>query len=147
VFGLPVADHRFDGGAALHLAFDGGSSATNLAGDPDPELVRMVCHAGDGECISLIQSGETQVRVAVIGGGIGGLATALSPHAAGIDVDVYEAVASLKPLGVGINLLPHAVRELTELGLADHWHSWELPPRHSSMRTSSARRSGASRAG
>lgn len=59
------------------------------------------------------------MRVAVIGGGIGGLTAALSLHAAGIDVDVYEAVAPLKPLGVGINLLPHAVRELTELGLAD----------------------------
>ena len=59
------------------------------------------------------------MRVAVIGGGIGGLTAALSLHAAGIDVDVYEAVAAMKPLGVGINLLPHAVRELTELGLGD----------------------------
>ena len=59
------------------------------------------------------------MRVAVMGGGIGGLAAALSLHAAGIDVDVYEAVAPLKPLGVGINLLPHAVRELSELGLAE----------------------------
>jgi len=59
------------------------------------------------------------VRVAVIGGGIGGLTAALSLHAAGIAVDVYEAVTEVKPLGVGINLLPHAVRELTELGLGD----------------------------
>lgn len=59
------------------------------------------------------------MRVAVIGAGIGGLTTALSLHAAGIDVDVYEAVGALKPLGVGINLLPHAVRELSELGLAE----------------------------
>ena len=58
------------------------------------------------------------MRAAVIGGGIGGLTTALSLHAAGIEVDVYEAVDTLKPLGVGINLLPHAVRELMELGLA-----------------------------
>jgi len=58
------------------------------------------------------------VRVAVVGAGIGGLTVALSLHAAGIDTHVYEAVAPLKPLGVGINLLPHAVRELTELGLA-----------------------------
>jgi 2-polyprenyl-6-methoxyphenol hydroxylase-like FAD-dependent oxidoreductase len=43
---------------------------------------------------------------------------ALSLHAAGIEAYVYEAVAPLRPLGVGINLLPHAVRELTELGLA-----------------------------
>jgi 2-polyprenyl-6-methoxyphenol hydroxylase-like FAD-dependent oxidoreductase len=56
----------------------------------------------------------------VVGGGIGGLTTALALHAAGIvDVRVLERVRSIEPLGVGINLLPHAVRELTELGLAD----------------------------
>jgi 2-polyprenyl-6-methoxyphenol hydroxylase-like FAD-dependent oxidoreductase len=59
------------------------------------------------------------MRAAIAGGGIGGLATALSLHAAGIDCDVYESVPNIRPLGVGINLLPHAVRELTELGLAD----------------------------
>lgn len=59
------------------------------------------------------------MRAVIVGAGIGGLATALSLHAAGIDAEVYEAVAELRPLGVGINLLPHAVRELTELGLAD----------------------------
>lgn len=59
------------------------------------------------------------MRAVIVGAGIGGLATALSLHAAGIEAEVYESVAELKPLGVGINLLPHAVRELTELGLAD----------------------------
>jgi 2-polyprenyl-6-methoxyphenol hydroxylase-like FAD-dependent oxidoreductase len=60
------------------------------------------------------------MRVIIAGGGIGGLATALSLHAAGIsDVLVAEATQEIGPLGVGINLLPHAVRELTELGLAD----------------------------
>jgi 5-methylphenazine-1-carboxylate 1-monooxygenase len=59
------------------------------------------------------------MHIIVVGGGIGGLAAALSLHAAGFEVDVYEAVSELKPLGVGINVLPHAVRELTELGLAD----------------------------
>jgi 2-polyprenyl-6-methoxyphenol hydroxylase-like FAD-dependent oxidoreductase len=60
------------------------------------------------------------VRVVVAGAGIGGLATALSLHAAGItDVTVYEAVEEIRPLGVGISLLPDAVRELTELGLYD----------------------------
>ena len=59
------------------------------------------------------------LQVAIVGGGIGGLTLALSLHAAGIKARVYEAVAELRPLGVGINLLPHAVRELTELGVAD----------------------------
>ncbi|MEU4830235.1 flavin-dependent oxidoreductase [Streptosporangium sp. NPDC023615] len=60
------------------------------------------------------------MRVVIAGGGIGGLATALSLHAAGFeDVVVHEAAEQIRPLGVGVNLLPHAVRELTELGLAD----------------------------
>ena len=60
------------------------------------------------------------MKVAVIGGGIGGMALALSLHAAGThDVDIYESAPAIRELGVGINVLPHAVRELTELGLLD----------------------------
>jgi 2-polyprenyl-6-methoxyphenol hydroxylase-like FAD-dependent oxidoreductase len=60
------------------------------------------------------------VKVAIIGGGVGGMALALSLNAAGVDdVDVYEAAPGIRALGVGINVLPHAVRELTELGLLD----------------------------
>jgi len=55
----------------------------------------------------------------IIGGGIGGLTTALRLHAAGIAVRVYESAREIRALGVGINLLPHAVRELTALGLLD----------------------------
>jgi 5-methylphenazine-1-carboxylate 1-monooxygenase len=58
-------------------------------------------------------------RVIIAGGGIGGLSLALSLHQAGIRVRVYEAVRDPFPLGVGINLQPTAVRELTELGLGD----------------------------
>jgi 5-methylphenazine-1-carboxylate 1-monooxygenase len=57
------------------------------------------------------------MRVVIAGGGIGGLVLALSLFECGLDVVVYEAVEQVQPLGVGINLLPHAVRELTELGL------------------------------
>ncbi|WP_440071641.1 flavin-dependent oxidoreductase [Streptosporangium sp. OZ121] len=58
--------------------------------------------------------------IVIAGGGIGGLAAALSLHAAGFEnLTVHEAAREIRPLGVGINLLPHAVRELTELGLAD----------------------------
>ena len=59
------------------------------------------------------------MRVIIAGGGIGGLTAALALHAAGIEAEVFEATAEIKPLGVGINILPHAVRELTELGLGD----------------------------
>ncbi|MGB7479238.1 MAG: flavin-dependent oxidoreductase [Burkholderiaceae bacterium] len=59
------------------------------------------------------------MRIAIAGAGIGGLSLALMLHRRGIEVDVYEAVEQMRPLGVGINLLPHAVRELTELGLQE----------------------------
>jgi 2-polyprenyl-6-methoxyphenol hydroxylase-like FAD-dependent oxidoreductase len=57
--------------------------------------------------------------VLIVGGGIGGLALALSCHQAGISCRVFEAAPQVLPLGVGINLLPHAMRELSELGLQD----------------------------
>ncbi len=57
------------------------------------------------------------MRVLIAGGGIGGLTTALSLHEAGIDAVVYESTSELRELGVGINLLPHAVRELSALGV------------------------------
>lgn len=59
------------------------------------------------------------MRALMVGGGIGGLTAALRLHAAGVAVDVYESVSAVRGLGVGINLLPHAVRELTDLGLLD----------------------------
>ena len=55
--------------------------------------------------------------VMVIGAGIGGLTLALCLQRVGIGVRVYESVADLQPLGVGINILPHASRELARLGL------------------------------
>jgi len=57
--------------------------------------------------------------VLVIGGGIGGLTLALSLHQAGIPCKVFEAAPAVKALGVGVNLLPHGMRELTELGLQE----------------------------
>lgn len=59
------------------------------------------------------------MTVLVAGGGIGGLTVALSLHQIGVKVRVFESVTELKPLGVGINVLPHACRELIELGLLD----------------------------
>ncbi|MEO8716398.1 MAG: NAD(P)-binding protein, partial [Acetobacteraceae bacterium] len=57
------------------------------------------------------------MNVSIIGGGIGGLAAALSLHAAGIECEVFEQVRELRELGVGINTLPHAIKELAALGL------------------------------
>ena len=57
------------------------------------------------------------MKIIIVGGGIGGLATALTLHRVGIDVDIYEQAQELRELGVGINLQPHAVKELAALGL------------------------------
>jgi len=57
------------------------------------------------------------MKVVIAGAGIGGLTLALMLHERGIDVEVYEAVNEIKPLGVGINLLPHASQQLCQLGL------------------------------
>ncbi len=59
------------------------------------------------------------MTVLIAGGGIGGLTLALSLHQIGVPVRVFESVPQLRPLGVGINVLPHAVRELVELHLMD----------------------------
>ena len=62
---------------------------------------------------------STNDEILIAGAGIGGLVAALSLHEAGFSVRVFEAVPELKPLGVGINMLPHAVRELEEMGLRE----------------------------
>jgi 2-polyprenyl-6-methoxyphenol hydroxylase-like FAD-dependent oxidoreductase len=67
------------------------------------------------------------MKIAVVGAGIGGLTFALSAHRLGLDVKVYESVTGLRSLGVGINLQPNAVRELTALGLADQLDATAIP--------------------
>ena len=57
--------------------------------------------------------------VIVAGGGIGGLATALTLHQIGVPCTVHEAAREMRPLGVGINLQPNAVRELYDLGIGE----------------------------
>ena len=55
--------------------------------------------------------------VLIIGAGVGGLILALSLKEIGVNCRIYESVGEMKAVGAGINLLPHAVRELDELGL------------------------------
>lgn len=59
------------------------------------------------------------MQIVIAGAGIGGLCAALALHADGHDVRVLEAVAEIKPLGVGINLLPQAARVLARLELLE----------------------------
>ena len=84
-------------------------------------------------------------EILIVGAGIGGLAAALSLHDAGFAVRVFESVPEIKPLGVGINVLPHAMRELEELGVRapssrPAWRAASLP-----ISPNAASASGASR--
>jgi 2-polyprenyl-6-methoxyphenol hydroxylase-like FAD-dependent oxidoreductase len=58
-------------------------------------------------------------RVIIAGGGIGGLTMALTLHQIGVPCLVLEAARDMRPLGVGINLQPNAVRELYDLGISE----------------------------
>lgn len=71
---------------------------------------------------------QSSPEILIAGGGIGGLALALSLHHNGIrNVHIYESASEVRELGVGVNLLPHAVRELTELGLLPALEAVSIP--------------------
>lgn len=71
------------------------------------------------------------MEVTIVGGGIGGLATALALHQQGLRCRIYEAVPQLQAVGVGITVLPHLARELAALGLGDATRRVAVPMRES----------------
>ena len=73
-------------------------------------------------------AGGGELRCVVVGAGIGGLATALSLHEVGAEVEVFDSVRQVSALGVGINLLPHAVRELDAMGLLERLDARGVTP-------------------
>jgi 5-methylphenazine-1-carboxylate 1-monooxygenase len=56
-------------------------------------------------------------EIIIVGAGVGGLTLGLALHAAGVPCRIFESAAEIRPIGVGINLLPHATKELAALGL------------------------------
>ena len=69
--------------------------------------------------------------IAIVGGGMGGLTLALALHQHGIPCRVYESAPEVRELGVGITLLPHAMGELTALGLGEALASQGIENRES----------------
>jgi 2-polyprenyl-6-methoxyphenol hydroxylase-like FAD-dependent oxidoreductase/quercetin dioxygenase-like cupin family protein len=63
--------------------------------------------------------GRNEHPIIVVGGGIGGLTTALALHRRGLECRIFEQSPSIRELGVGINTLPHAIGELDTLGLLE----------------------------
>lgn len=66
-------------------------------------------------------------KVIILGAGIGGLALSLALHKAGIEHEIIEAVPEIKPVGVGINLLPHAMAALNHLGVVEEMERRSVP--------------------
>lgn len=73
---------------------------------------------------------DKDINIAIVGGGIGGMALALSLADAGFsNLDIFESVPTISELGVGINIQPHAIRELYELGLGEELAKTGIPTR------------------
>jgi len=85
------------------------------------------------------------MKVIIVGGGIGGLTTGLMLYARGIECNIYEQADAIRELGVGINTLPHCIRELAELGLLERLDAVAVRT-NELIYANRARRSGASRA-
>ena len=60
-----------------------------------------------------------EFNIAIAGGGIGGLTLALTLHRAGFTPVIYERADVIAELVVGINILPHAIRHLVDLGMLE----------------------------
>jgi 2-polyprenyl-6-methoxyphenol hydroxylase-like FAD-dependent oxidoreductase len=71
------------------------------------------------------------MEIVIVGGGITGLALAMNLHKHGVACRVFESAPEIRELGVGITLLPHAIRELTELGLHDELAAFAIENRES----------------
>jgi salicylate hydroxylase len=78
----------------------------------------MLIEVSDGRETGDVRHGGASLRIAIVGGGIGGLAAALFLERAGVDVTVHEQAVELGEIGAGIVVSPNMVRPLRELGLA-----------------------------
>src|SRR6266700_400451 len=95
-------------------------ASSQARGRSRPTLPRTIDRERGGRVSSSKHDRDGNMdEVIVVGAGIGGLTLGIALHQAGIPCRIFESAAELKAVGVGINLLPHATRELAALGLED----------------------------
>lgn len=75
------------------------------------------------------------LRIAIVGGGIGGLAAALALRARGQDVTVYEKAVEFAEIGAGVGVAPNALRLLDRVGLGDQVREIGSPRSIATVRT------------
>jgi 2-polyprenyl-6-methoxyphenol hydroxylase-like FAD-dependent oxidoreductase len=80
-----------------------------------------------------------KLNIGIIGGGIGGVATAVALHRAGIEATVYERATEFREVGAGMMLWPNATRVLKELGLLERVAALSGPSQHFLLRSSAGR--------
>ena len=85
--------------------------------------------------------------IIIVGAGIGGLTLGLALHERGIPCRIFESAAEIRPIGVGINLLPHATKELAALGLEPALAQVAVPAPGASPRIDAIRKAGVLRVG
>src|SRR6476659_3797328 len=78
----------------------------------------------------------TSLRIAIVGGGIGGLTAALALRARGLDVTVFEQAEVMREIGAGVSIHPNAARLLKRVGLDDEVQKIGSPIRGIVLRTS-----------
>src|SRR5271170_4672077 len=81
--------------------------------------------------LPLAERSTRLMDIAIVGGGITGLSLALNLHDRGLTCRVFERAPEIRELGVGITLLPHAMREFAALGLQDELTSAGIAIRES----------------
>ncbi len=84
-------------------------------------------------------AGDRKKSIAIVGGGIGGIAAAVALHRIGVDVSVYERVDQLREVGAGMMLWPNATRVLSELRMLEQMLARSGRNTHFLVRTSTGK--------
>jgi 2-polyprenyl-6-methoxyphenol hydroxylase-like FAD-dependent oxidoreductase len=108
---------RAEAKAARRRASDNAPAPGTALTGSSHQAVTVAATPTAGPTFPARSAAAPRVKVIIAGAGIGGLTLALMLHRRGISCALYEQASEVREVGVGINTLPHAIRELAELGL------------------------------